>query len=75
MSDDKKEGINLIIKRTEFHIKKFGIYEMPENVKNKPYLLTVLLKLDSFLIQPKEPFFSFSFFLFITALRLPKTQE
>lgn len=72
MSDDKKEGINLIIKRTEFHIKKFGIYEMPENVKNKPYLLTVLLKLDSFLIQPKEPFF---LFLFITALRLPKTQE
>lgn len=31
---------------------------MPENVKNKPYLLTVLLTLDSFLIQPKGPFLS-----------------
>lgn len=70
ISEDEKEGINLIITGTEFHIKKFGVHEMPENVKNKPYLLTVLLTLDSSLIQLKEPFF-----FFITALRLPKTQE
>lgn len=32
---------------------------MPENVKNKPYLLTVLLKLDFFPHTTERAFFSF----------------
>lgn len=59
MNEDEKEWTNLIIIRTELYIKTFGIYEMPENVKNKPYLLTVLLKLDFFPHTTERAFFFF----------------
>lgn len=44
---------------------------MPENVKNKPYLLNCAAKITFFPHTTERAFF----FFLITALRLPKTQE
>lgn len=55
MSENEKEGINLVIIGTEFQARKFFM-RCQEMLQITPYLPRLLLKLDAFLLQPTKPY-------------------